>query len=86
MKLHRSTFSCTLATATLSLAAMLTVFVPKSVAFAAGEEIETVGAVVSALFTVTVIMPLAAVLFDISVAIALIVCEPLLTFDVFQNA
>jgi hypothetical protein len=43
-----STLNCTLATATLSLAVAIKLTVPDSVALAAGEVIETVGAVVSA--------------------------------------
>jgi len=42
-----STLNCTLATATLSLAVAVRLTVPESVAFAAGEVMETVGAVVS---------------------------------------
>jgi hypothetical protein len=42
-----STLNCTLATATLSLALAIKLTVPESVALAAGDVIETVGAVVS---------------------------------------
>jgi uncharacterized membrane protein len=56
-----SIFSCTFFTATLSLAVTSTFTFPESVAFAAGEVIETVGEVVSPLVA-NVISPLVAVL------------------------
>jgi N-methylhydantoinase B/oxoprolinase/acetone carboxylase alpha subunit len=43
-----STLNCTLATATLSLAVAIKLTVPESVPLAAGNVIETIGAVVSA--------------------------------------
>ena len=61
-----STLNCTLATATLSLAFAIKVVKPESVALAAGEVIETVGALVSAA-VVNVRSLLTAVLLDASV-------------------
>jgi len=55
-----STLNCTLPTATLSLALAIKLTVPERVALAAGEAIETVGAVVSAA-VVKVKSPLTAV-------------------------
>jgi hypothetical protein len=54
-----STLNCTLATATLSLALAVRVAAPESVAFAAGDVIETVGGVVSPVVA-NVISPLLA--------------------------
>jgi hypothetical protein len=65
-----STCNCTLATPTLSEAVAFTVIVPFTVALFAGEVIETVGGVVSALFTVTFTAALTPAFPDMSFATA----------------
>ena len=60
-----STLNCTLATATLSVALAIKLTMPESVALAAGEVMETVGAVVSAA-VVTVRSLLTAALLAVS--------------------
>ena len=80
-----STFNCTLATPTLSEAVAFTVIVPLTVALLAGEVIETVGGVVSALFTVTFTAELTPVFPDISFAMAVSVWLPFETEDVSQE-
>ncbi|HTP44344.1 MAG TPA: hypothetical protein VMJ13_07245, partial [Candidatus Acidoferrum sp.] len=80
-----STCNCTLATPTLSEAVTLTVTVPFTVALLAGDVIETVGGVVSALFTVTVTTALVAAFPAASFATAASVWLAFETEVVFQE-
>src|SRR5690242_21492496 len=75
-RLAPSSLNCTPATATLSLAVALTVIVPVTVAPDVGAVIDTVGGVVS-LLIVTETGALVVVLFEVSRASAVRVCEPL---------
>ena len=79
-----SSLNCTPATPTLSDAVAETVTVPPTVAPPAGAVIDTVGGVVSGLFTVTVTVVDVVVLPAASRATAVSVCVPLATVVVFQ--
>jgi hypothetical protein len=87
-RLPASSWNCTLATPTLSLALAVTETVPLIVAPFAGALIDTVGGVVSGvpLLTVTVTVALVVLLPAASLAIARSVCEPLLDVVVFHEA
>src|SRR5690242_12665750 len=78
-----SSWNCTPATPTLSLALAETVIEPETVAALAGAEMETEGGVVSGLETVTVTEEL-AVLPAASRAVAVRVCAPGVAVVVFQ--
>ena len=86
-KLAPSTWNCTLATATLSLAFAVIEMVELTVAPFAGAVIETVGGVVSGLLllTVTVTVALVVLLPAASFAIARNVCDPLLAVAVLHE-
>src|SRR5262245_44407403 len=79
-----STRNCTPTTPTASLALAVTVTVPLTDAPEAGEVIDTVGAVVSTLFTVTLRLADVVVLPAASRATAVITCAPLLAVSVSQ--
>src|SRR5580658_3558301 len=81
-----STWNCTLATATLSEALAVTVMVPETVAPEAGEVMETLGGVVSALFTVMETAELVALLPAVSMATAVRECLPLVSVPVLRDA
>jgi hypothetical protein len=88
-RLAPSSWNCTLATLTLSVAFAVTLTVPETVAPFAGAVTDTVGGVVSGveLLTVTVTAALVVVFPAPSFAIALSVCEPLVDFVVsHENA
>ena len=85
-RLALSSWNCTLATPTLSAAVAVTETVPETVASFAGAVMETVGGVVSALFTVTVTTALVVEFPAASLAMARSVCDPLLAVVVFQEA
>jgi hypothetical protein len=86
-RLAPSSWNCTLATPTLSLALAVTEIVPLTVAPFAGALIDTVGGVVSdvLLLTVTVTVALVVALPAASLAIARTVCDPLLDVVVFHE-
>jgi hypothetical protein len=81
-----STWNCTLATPTLSLAFAETVTVPVTVAPLAGAVIDTVGGVVSGvLFTVMDTAVLVVLFPEVSVAIAVRLCWPFANVVVFND-